>query len=146
MEGGLSTNLQGQQNKSGNQVSNPGTRQQATQRALLSANFGNITQPLQNGARAANILGRSVISAGDRLRDLIVPDALAAVVSAPAWMPGIGGGRKPGVGEVSEDKIGRLRTELKDVLAGSCPLCESVIAGLDKPFVKDGEVDTTWAL
>ncbi|RDB29177.1 Vacuolar protein sorting-associated protein 18 [Hypsizygus marmoreus] len=116
------------------------------QRALLSANFGNIAHPLQGGARAANLLGRNIISAGDRLRDLIVPDALAAVVSAPAWMPGMGGGRRLGGGVDSGEKTQKLRAELEDVLASSCPLCESVIAGLDKPFIKDGEVDTTWAL
>ncbi|KAG6841938.1 hypothetical protein C0991_005118 [Blastosporella zonata] len=118
---------------------------QAPPRALLSANFGAIANPLQNGARAANLLGRGVLTAGDRLRDLIVPDALAALVTAPAWMPGIGGGgHRPVTGGDSGGE--KLRTELEDILASSCPLCESVIAGLDTPFVKDGEVDTTWAL
>ncbi|GLB36022.1 putative pep3/Vps18/deep orange family protein [Lyophyllum shimeji] len=116
------------------------------QRALLSANFGVIPNPLHNGARAANLLGRSVISAGDRLRDLIVPDALAALVSAPTWMPGMGGGRQTGARVDVNEKTEKLRAELEEVLASSCPLCESVVAGLDKPFVKEGEVDTTWAL
>ncbi|TFK36843.1 DigA protein [Crucibulum laeve] len=128
-------------------VSNPvSVRQPATQRTLLSTNFGTITNPLQNGARAANLLGRSVISAGDRLRDLIVPDALAAVVSAPGWIPGIGGGRKPGTEKDGSHKLEKLRAELDDVLSSSCPLCESVIVGLDKPFVQEGEVDTSWTL
>ncbi|KAG6911537.1 hypothetical protein DXG01_011839 [Tephrocybe rancida] len=116
-------------------------------RALLSANFGAIPNPLQNGARAANLLGRGVLTAGDRLRDLIVPDALAALVMAPAWMPGIGGGGpRPIIGLDAGEKTEKLRTELEDILASSCPLCEGVVAGLDTPFVKDGEVDTTWAL
>lgn len=115
-------------------------------RPLLSANFGNIANPLQNGARAANLLGRNIISAGDKLRDMIIPDALAAVVSAPAWIPGVGGHRKPGVGADGNKKTGKLRAELEDMLASSCPLCESVLVGLDKPFVKEGEVDTTWVL
>lgn len=120
-------------------------KQPASQRALLSANFGPIANPLQNGARAANLLGRSVISAGDRLRDLIIPDALAAVVSAPTWIPGIGGKR---TGNEIEGgvKAEKLRAELDDLLASTCPLCESVVFGLDKPFVKEGEVDTSWAL
>lgn len=125
---------------------NPQTgKQPASQRALLSANFGPIANPLQNGARAANLLGRSVISAGDRLRDLIIPDALAAVVSAPTWIPGIGGKR---TGNEIEGgvKAEKLRAELDDLLASTCPLCESVVSGLDKPFVKEGEVDTSWAL
>ncbi len=65
-------------------------RQPTTQRTLLSANFGPIVSPLQNGAKAANLLGRSVISAGDRLRDLIIPDALASVVTGSNWLPGMG--------------------------------------------------------
>lgn len=93
------------------------------------------------------MLGRSVISAGDRLRDLIIPDALAAVVSAPGWIPGIGGGaQRNGIESDGELKAEKLRAELDSVLSSSCPLCESVVVGLDKPFVKDGEVDTSWTL
>ncbi|KAG5718797.1 Vacuolar protein sorting-associated protein 18 like protein [Termitomyces sp. T112] len=115
-------------------------------RALLSANFGTSPNPLQNGAKAANLLGRGVLTAGDRLRDLIVPDALTALITTPAWMPGMGGSQRPVTGVDSSEKTEKLRAELEDVLASSCPLCESVVAGLDVPFVKDGEVDTTWAL
>jgi len=119
-------------------------RQPTTQRTLLSANFGN---PLQNGARAANLLGRSVISAGDRIRDLIIPDALATVVSPPNWIPGIGGGaRRTGNEKMGRQRAEKLRAELEEMLASSCPLCESVISGLDKPFVKEGEADTSWTL
>lgn len=119
-------------------------RQPSRQRTLLSANFAS---PLQNGTKVAGSLGRNILSAGDRLRDLILPDALASVVSAPGWIPGIGtsGGQK-GPNKDAEKQAEKLRAELDDVLASSCPLCESVIAGLDKPFVHDGEVDMTWAL
>ncbi|CAK5280478.1 unnamed protein product [Mycena citricolor] len=118
------------------------SRQGTAQRTLLSANF--VVNPLQTGTRA---IGRNLLSAGDKLRDLIVPDALAAVVSAPAWMPGMGG-RRNGLesDETKKVKSERLRAELEDLLASSCPLCESVVAGLDKPFVKEGEVDISWAL
>ncbi|KAJ7076574.1 Pep3/Vps18/deep orange family-domain-containing protein [Mycena belliarum] len=124
-------------------ASGPPPRQPASQRTLLSANF--VVNPLQTGTR---VIGRNLLSAGDKLRDLIVPDALAAVVSAPAWMPGMGGGRRNGLETDGgkKAKTERLRAELEDVLASSCPLCESVVAGLDKPFVKEGEVDTSWAL
>ncbi|KAE9408232.1 hypothetical protein BT96DRAFT_1013688 [Gymnopus androsaceus JB14] len=121
----------------------PQSRQPQTQRTLLSANF---TNPLQNGTRAANLLGRNLLSAGDKIRDLIVPDALAALVSAPTWIPGIGGGRRIGNDTDVGKKVEKLRAELDDVLASSCPLCESVVVGLDKPFVAEGEVDTTWTL
>ncbi|KAH6916857.1 DigA protein [Coprinopsis sp. MPI-PUGE-AT-0042] len=133
----------------GNDIGRP---QPAAQRTLLSSNFGPIVNPivnpLQNGAKAATLIGRGVVSAGDRLRDLIVPDALAQLVSAPTWIPGMGGaGTKPSV----QEKLGgaraeKLRAELDDLLASNCPLCESVVVGLDKPFIKEDEVDTSWAL
>jgi len=116
----------------------PATKQ-PTPRPLISANFENIAQPLNNGVRAANLLGRNIISAGDRLRDLVIPDALAAAV----WM---GGAPKPVSGIGPSDNVETMRVELENILASSCPLCESVIAGLDRPFVKEGEVDTTWEL
>jgi vacuolar protein sorting-associated protein 18 len=124
------------------------TRQPTTQRTLLSANFANLANPLQNGTRAANSLGRNILSAGDRLRDLIIPDALASVVSAPTWIPGMGagGGRRAGNERDGQKKAETLRAELDDVLASNCPLCENVVAGLDKPFVKEGELDTSWTL
>lgn len=139
VKGGQITNLD-------NAVSvtpNGHSRQATQQRTLLSASFGS---PIQNGTKAANLLGRNLLSAGDRLRDLIVPDALASVVSAPGWIPGMGGARKAGADKDFEKKGEKLRAELDDVLASSCPLCESVVAGLDKPFVKPGELDTSWAL
>ncbi|KAF8213189.1 Pep3/Vps18/deep orange family-domain-containing protein [Mycena galopus ATCC 62051] len=127
----------------GSGVQTAQARQPAQQRMLLSANF--VVNPLQTGTRA---IGRNLLSAGDKLRDLIVPDALAAVVSAPGWMPGMGGRRNGLVDEGNKKaaKTERLRAELEDVLASSCPLCESVVSGLDKPFVKEGEMDTSWAL
>ncbi|RPD81956.1 hypothetical protein L226DRAFT_528166 [Lentinus tigrinus ALCF2SS1-7] len=121
------------------------TRTASTQRTLLSANFG---VPGAGARGGANAFGRSVLSAGDRLRDLIVPDALANLVTAPAgWIPGIGfGGAKRDAGEKDAEKVERMRRELEDVLAATCPLCESVVAGLDKPFVQPGEVDASWDL
>lgn len=119
-------------------------RQPTHQRTLLSANFG-VPTTSQNGTRAGNSLGKNILSAGDRLRDLIVPDALVSVVTAPVgWLPGLGGGRRNV--EDKEKKSEKLRRELEDMLAGSCPLCESVVAGLDKSFVREGEVDTSWSL
>jgi hypothetical protein len=122
-------------------------RAPTTQRTLLSSNFGAIVNPLQNGAKAANLLGRSVISAGDRLRDLIIPDALAALVSTPNWLPGIGGAKANGKEKtVSEKKLETMRIELEELLSSNCPLCENIVASLDKPFVAEGEIDTSWTL
>ncbi|KAI6136496.1 Pep3/Vps18/deep orange family-domain-containing protein [Pisolithus sp. B1] len=121
--------------------------QPVRQRALLSTNF--VGPALQNGTKAVAPLGRNILSAGDKLRDLIIPDALAAVATAPVgWIPGIGlgGGKKSGPDKDGEKRTERLRAELDDILASSCPMCENVVAGLDKPFVDPGEMDTTWAL
>ncbi|KAJ3790853.1 Pep3/Vps18/deep orange family-domain-containing protein [Lentinula aff. detonsa] len=138
-----SVNITGPASLPVNPAVQPQSRQPHTQRTLLSANF---TNPLQNGTRAANLLGRNLLSAGDKIRDLIVPDALAALVSAPTWIPGIGGGRRIGNETDGGKKVEKLRAELDDVLASSCPLCESVVVGLDKPFIAEDELDTTWTL
>jgi len=111
-----------------------------TQRTLLSQNLA-----AQNGHHQTNSLGRNLLSAGDRLRDLIIPDALVTVITSPAgWIPGIGGAQRSALVETGAGKrLEKLRSELEDILASACPLCESVIVGLDKSFTK-GEPDTTW--
>jgi vacuolar protein sorting-associated protein 18 len=116
--------------------------QPGMQRTLLSQSLSSQTQ---NGHRQTNSIGRNLLSAGDRLRDLIVPDALVTVITSPAgWIPGIGSGQKSALVEsVTTKRLEKLRSELEDILASACPLCESVIAGLDKSFTK-GEPDTTW--
>lgn len=129
----------------------PGLPTNPSARTLLSANF---TAPVQNSARAANSLGRNILSAGDKLRDLIVPESLASVISAGMWSTGldrIGLDRMWNVGEKGEKndlarKAEKAREELDELLAGSCPLCEGVVAGLDKPFVKEGEDDDSWQI
>lgn len=78
-----------------------------------------------------------------------MPDALASVVSNP-WV-GITGVVSGGAGASRNEardaaKAEKARVELEEVLAANCPLCEIVVAGLDKPFVKEGEVDTSWDL
>lgn len=104
-----------------------------------------LTAQTQNGNRQTNSIGRNLLSAGDRLRDLIVPDALVTVITSPAgWIPGIGGAQKNALIESATGKrLEKLRSELEDILASACPLCESVIAGLDKSFTK-GEPDSSW--
>lgn len=120
--------------------------QPVRQRSLLSANFAS---PLQNGTKAAGAVGRNILSAGDKLRDLIVPDALATIISAPTgWIPnmGLGGGKRLGAGKDAGKQAEKLRADLDEILASNCPMCESVAASLDKPFVKAEELDTTWTL
>lgn len=126
------------------------------QRTLLSSAFttgnanGSLTRAM-NPLTAAAAMGSAVATASDKLRDLIVPDALATAV-------GVWGGRSKALGGVVGlggdytvegevvSRIEVLRAELDAVLAGSCPLCDSVVAGLDKPFVKEGEVDASWII
>lgn len=122
------------------------------QRTLLSAGFA---APLQNGTRAAGSLGRNILSAGDKLRDLIVPESIASVVSAGVWSTGldrvgmgiIRAGAAAGIGEKEKSKkMDMAREELDELLASVCPLCETVVVGLDKPFVKAGEEDLSWQI
>jgi hypothetical protein len=77
-----------------------------------------------------------------------MPDTLVALITAPVgWIPGIGlGGGRRNEGDLELGKKAELMRELENVLASSCPLCESVVTGLDKPFIEPGEVDTSWDL
>ncbi|KAG8753387.1 hypothetical protein FRC14_006087 [Serendipita sp. 396] len=108
-------------------------------------------------------LGRNMFVAADRLRDMIVPDALANAIALPSlpWggantttttsnTTGAGGkkgktNKKKGEKLSADEEVEKVRESLDELLAGSCPLCESVVAGLDKPFIEPGEVDS-WQL
>ncbi len=121
------------------------------QRTLLSAKYPDPAQPPAR-TRGGNGLGWNLLSAGDKLRDLIIPESLASVVSAGVWSTGLdkvgigwGGPAKNHLDEQSR-KAERAREELDDLLASACPLCESVVAGLDKPFVREDEEDLTWQI
>lgn len=80
---------------------------------------------------------KTLAAAGDRLRDLIVPDALAQAVS------GTGKRKKR---DVDNTHIEEARKELDELVATTCPLCEGVIASIDKPFIKDEEDVGDWAI
>lgn len=124
----------------------PTAGQRNAERALLS------NSPATPGSKANRGAGWNLLSAGDKLRDLIIPESLATVVSAGVWSTGLdkvgipwGGGAKPQQGE-QDRKAEKAREELEDLLTSACPLCESVVAGLDKPFVREDEDDTTWQI
>lgn len=85
-------------------------------------------------------LTRNLVAAGTQLRELIIPESLASVVG------GWGASKQDAVEGLDADKIEKMREELDELLASSCPLCDSVIAGLDKPFIAEGEVDDSWKL
>lgn len=138
----------------------PQTPLPKSQRTLLSSQFAPqpngrpsslITNPM-GGLLAVSMapvaLGRNMFVAADRLRDMIVPDALANAIALPA-LPWTGGtekkGRKAAEGDEEKEKGEKVRETLDELLASSCPLCETVVAGLDKPFI-DPEEEDTWQL
>ena len=88
------------------------------------------------------ITGRNrLLAAGDKLRELIIPDALAQTLSSVT----LGGGpAKKQDDKYSEGKADAARDELDSLVASVCPLCESAIVGLDKPFIADGEDTREW--
>ncbi|WRT65614.1 uncharacterized protein IL334_002559 [Kwoniella shivajii] len=136
-------------------------------RALLSSNFspspsgtgtprhtkeGSRTQAPTSGSTATDLLlglgGRNkLIAAGDRLRELIIPDALAQAVSVVGAGVGVGGGsgkKKKIDRRLDEGRAEELRKELDELVASVCPLCEGSVVGLDKPFVMEGEDTRDW--
>jgi hypothetical protein len=98
------------------------------------------------------VTGRNkLLAAGDRLRDLIIPDALAQAVSVVGAGVGVGvSGKKVKTSKLEKDKVesraDAARKELDDLVAESCPLCEGSVIGLDKPFVTEGEDIGDWEI
>lgn len=84
-----------------------------------------------------------LVAAGDKLRELIIPDMLAQAVSVS-----VGGSVKRSKKERDRED-GRaevMRQELDSMVAGVCPLCEGVVTNLDKPFITEGEALGDWAI
>lgn len=92
-----------------------------------------------------NILG----AAGDRLRDMIVPEALASAITVPGF-PSMGllwGGDNVPRDMTILERDGEVAEKyIDDLLSASCPLCEGVVVGLDRPFVALGEDEDSWQL
>jgi hypothetical protein len=105
-----------------------------------------LTNPLLLAAPLAPAaIGRNVFAAANQLKDLIIPDALANTIALP-FQPWTGGGFGQSKKNGKEGrKAEKIREELDELLASSCPLCESVVAGLDRPFIGEDEVDS-WQL
>lgn len=116
-------------------------------RTLLSQQFpgSGAGTPRRQGSVSATdfLLGavpgrRTLVAAGDRLRELIVPDALAQAVT--------GGGRRKRRDPNEEARMEQARAELDALVAACCPLCEGAVAAIDRPFVKEGEDVSDWAV
>ncbi|EIW66818.1 hypothetical protein TREMEDRAFT_40794 [Tremella mesenterica DSM 1558] len=140
-------------------------------RTLLSSNFTpNGSRPetpsrkgkeslrsreITSGSAATDALlgltGRNqLLAAGDKLRELIIPDALAQAVSAGfTSIPGVGGnvgkkGKTRKDREREEEKSEAARKELDGIVAAVCPLCEGAVVNLDKGFIKENEDARDW--
>lgn len=135
---------------------------ESTGRALLSSSFtpsGSGTATPQHGREASStrattgstatdlllgVTGRNkLLAAGDKLRELIIPDALAQAVTISVG----GGGKKPkSKREKDRDdtRAEAARVELDELVAGSCPLCEGSVVALDRPFIAEGEDGRDW--
>lgn len=102
-------------------------------RALLSSSFA--VPRKGDAAEFFAAPGRKIAAAGDRLRELIIPDALAQAVS---------GGKKKRT--PADADLEAARAELDQLVAGVCPLCEGSVVGIDKPFVREDEDGGEWAV
>jgi hypothetical protein len=141
----------------------------SSSRILLSQNFpstpnsstpsGTTRSKITSGNTATDLLlgitGRNaLLAAGDKLRDLIIPDALAQAVTAVgstvvSGVTGVGGTEKKKSKKERDREDARTevaRKELDELVAGVCPLCEGAVMGLDRPFVKEGEALGDWAV
>jgi len=105
-------------------------------------------QAVTTGSAATDLLlgvtGRNkLMAAGDKLRELIIPDALAQAVSV-----GVGGKKTKSKKEKDKDDVRAeaARAELDELVAGSCPLCEGSVVALDKPFVAEDEDTSSWVV
>ncbi|KAF8321357.1 hypothetical protein DL93DRAFT_2073232 [Clavulina sp. PMI_390] len=122
--------------------------QQARNLLSAGANIGRaVVAPAITG-------GKVMVAAGAGLRDLIIPESLATAITSninlninivPGW--GAGGEEKAIKStQRARERAEKLKNELDELLAAECPLCQSVVVGLDKPFVLSGEVDHSWDL
>ena len=122
-------------------ASEPGTR------AKLAAAL--TVAPAQAGVQSLAVAGPGL----DQIRRMIVPDALVSVIGdgllgavRPSRFSFMANGRSKADAATAtqaeappDPRIEKLRLELEDIIARSCPLCELSIASLDRPFVGDDE-------
>jgi hypothetical protein len=131
-------------------------------RALLSSSFtpsGSGTATPRHGRESSSnrvttgsaatdlllgVTGRNkLLAAGDKLREMIIPDALAQAVTMS-----VGGSTKKPKSKKEKDRDNTraeaARVELDELVAGSCPLCEGSVVTLDRPFITEGEDARDW--
>ncbi|KIR32632.1 hypothetical protein I352_05059 [Cryptococcus deuterogattii MMRL2647] len=128
---------------SGSGTSTPGRgKEHPSRQATAPSNVA--TDLLLGGIAGRNKL----IAAGDKLRELIIPDALAQAVSIVSVGVGVGGTgetKKGGKREkLNDGRVKELRNELDELVASKCPLCEGAVMSLDKPFIALSEDAADW--
>jgi len=107
---------------------------------LLSAAFN------QDGfsvVGAAGSFGRGVLSAGDRLREMIVPESLANL--AGGWSSTTNR-EKEHLPKKELMRQKRLQEELDEIIAGSCPLCDSLASNVEKEYISLSSDIDSWRL
>jgi hypothetical protein len=135
--------LQGQLQESGPGISTVTAESQngigfKAPRNLLAAAFNPEGLSVVN---AAGSFGRGVLSAGDRLREMIVPESLASLM-AGVWT-------NTETRSLSKQELSlqrRLQDDLDEILAGSCPLCDNTVSNLERVYVQSAEENPTWRL
>lgn len=123
--------------RAGSDNPSPSPTGSSSHRTLLSSGYTTAV----NGLPGRNLFA----GAGDRLRELIIPDALAFALG--------GGGSTKKADQAGQDggdrrsRQERLKEEMDELLAGSCVLCEAAVAKVDSPFVVEGErEEEDWAV
>ena len=92
---------------------------------------------------AAGSFGRGVLSAGDRLREMIVPESLANL--AGGWS-GSAARDKRHFSKKQLSVQSRLQEELDEIIASSCPLCDSLVNDLEKEYARLPTDIESWKL
>jgi len=92
---------------------------------------------------AAGSFGRGVLSAGDKLREMIVPESLANL--AGGWS-GSNARDKQRLSKSQLSTQKRLQEELDEIIASSCPLCDGLVNDLEKEYVQLAGDVASWRL
>lgn len=129
----------------------PSSGQGTPRHAREASGASGARQTITTGNAATDLLlgvtGRNkLMAAGDKLRELIIPDALAQAVAVGV---GGGGGKKTKSKKEKDRDDTRMeaaRQELDGLVAGVCPLCEGSVVGLDRGFVREDEDASSWAV
>jgi vacuolar protein sorting-associated protein 18 len=118
----------------------PTSAQNLNTKKLLTAAFN---QEGFSVVGAAGSIGRGVLNAGDRLREMIIPESLANL--AGGWSNSSARDKT----RLSKKEIllhSQLQEELDEIIAASCPLCDSLVNNLEKEYINSPGDAEGWRL